>query len=156
VTNADDTRELLKVYGQRGMEEAAATRKPSIEDILRGMGGVDADYQLLTLINLYERALEDTGFAEGDLVRVRRSSWYLGDSAKSPGWRGYAQMIADEVAVLVKLRWNPHYSFWAADLEFPTDYRYTDYMGGTFYVKDRSVVLSFDIERIKKVGGQDG
>jgi hypothetical protein len=115
------------------------------------MGGVDADYQLVTLIDLYERMRDRTGFAEGDLVRVRRSSWSLGNSDRSPGWKGYSQMFADEVATLTHLRWNPHYGFWSADLTFENTYRYTDYMGGTFYVKDRTETFSFDIERIKKV-----
>lgn len=151
MTDIRETRELLKIYGQRGMEADLTTRKPSTDDILRGMSDVDANYQLLTLIDLYERARADTGFAEGDLVRVRRSSWYLGNSARSPGWMGFSQMFADEVAVLTRLRWNPHHGFWAADLTYPTEYRYSDYLGGTFWVRDRSVTFSFDIERIKKV-----
>jgi hypothetical protein len=149
--------ERYRKYGLDGrMIAATLNTKPTVEDVIRGMSqSNDVQHHLKRLIAVYERSRDKTGLRVGDIVHVKNRYIYLGHQGVRSGWHGYSQMFADEFATLVELEWNIWYGYWSASLSFANPYRYSDYMGGTFFVQEGPTIFQFPVDYIKLVKHAD-
>lgn len=143
----DQTKESIALAGQIGMMKA--NRKPTTDEILEGLLGVDAPYALTVLVDLYNTEKDRLSFKIGDRVRVKKQYWYLG--SRKNGWNGYTPMFADETATIKEIRWNPHHTEWIILIEYENVYRYSDYQNGTFYVETRPTSFMFNKNEIETV-----
>lgn len=143
----DQAKESIALAGQIGMMKA--NRKPTTDEILEGLLGMDAAYTLTILVDLYNVQKARVPFKVGDRVRVKKRYWHLG--MKNNGWNGYSPMFADETATVKEISWNPHQTAWTILTEYENPYRYDDYQNGNFYVESRPISFTFykgDIEKV--------
>lgn len=125
------------------------TGMPTVEEILCGyMNTGDPRYAMRTLVEHYQRSLDMLPIKVGDVVRVRRRYWCLGD--QNNGWNGYAAMFADEKATVTKVSWNSWIKDWNFDATYANPYRWSDYRQD-FDVKDGARTFFFKKEHLKVV-----
>lgn len=132
------------------MVRAAVTRKPDVEDVIRGYFDTDdIGYGLKMLISHFEVRKQAQCFKVGDRVRVRKKFWYLGD--QNDGWYGYAPMFADAIGTVTQVAWSIHSENWYLLVEYEDPYYRTTWDGGTFFVKDRPSSFMFRLDYVKRI-----
>ena len=122
---------------------------PTVEEILCGyLDTGDPKYAMRVLIEQYQHSLDALSIKVGDMVRVRRRYWCLGE--QNNGWNGYSQMFADEKATITRIAWNSWIGDWSIDVTYENPYRWSDYTQD-FVVKDGPRTFFFRIEHLKVV-----